>query len=307
MPLGSIDFMRAFPQLPPRELLFSRFVLIYQMPKIGSQTIEATLRQQGFPYPIRRFHYLSPAISRTVRRGISSARPDPAWKRDAQQQLYWSREVSRSIRLRRIMSSFGFKIPKLEVVTGVRELIGLVLSSTFENYQYFERSIEAMTPDRCRKVLLHPKTFKALRDWFDLELKRFIGIDVFQTPFPKEQGYCVYENRFARVLIYRFDFLSGLPAILQNFLSWDIPALVNSNVGAEKAYAAQYHDARENLRLPKDFVQSLYSDKIMRHFYSETELHRLFQRWTVGPRDRQVQESTAKLGPKAASHHHVPL
>jgi hypothetical protein len=179
-----------------------------------------------------------------------------------------------------MMSSFGVKIPKLEVVTGVRELIGLVLSSTFENYQYFESSIEAMTLDRCRKVLLHPKTFKALRHWFDLELKRFIGIDVFQTPFPKEQGYRIYENHFARVLVYRFDFLSALPAILQNFLCWNIPTLVNSNVGAEKAYAEQYRNARENLRLPKEFVHSLYGDKMMRHFYSHAELDRMRQRWS---------------------------
>src|SRR5258708_5172320 len=157
--------MQAISLLPARELLFSRLVLIYQMPKIGAQTIETTLRQRAFPHPIPRFHYLSPAITRTVRRGVSSARPDPAWKRDAQQQLRWSREISRAIRLRRILCGLGFNLPKLEVVTGVRELIGLVLSSTFENYQYFEKSIEAMTVDRCRDVLLHPKTFKALRDW----------------------------------------------------------------------------------------------------------------------------------------------
>jgi hypothetical protein len=159
--------MRALRILPPRELLFSRLVLIYQMPKIGSQTIEASLLHYSFPHGIRRFHYLSPALNGAVRRGVRAKGPEPAWKRDAQAQLLAAGEISRAIRLRRFLSAFGC-VPKLEVITGVRELIGLVLSSIFENYLYFEPTVEAMTVERCRNALLHPKTLVSLRDWFDL-------------------------------------------------------------------------------------------------------------------------------------------
>ena len=192
-------------------------------------------------------------------------------------------EISRAIRLRRFLSAFGC-VPKLEVITGVRELIGLVLSSIFESYLYFEPTIEAMTVERCRKVLLHGALLNptpvSLRNWFDMELKRFVGIDVFQTAFPTEQGYAVYENRFARVLIYRFEILDRLPGLLQTFLNWNVPTLMNSNIGAKKTYAEQYRHVRENLRLPEEFVTSLYGDKMMTHFYSEAERQRLFEKWT---------------------------
>src|SRR4029079_6169356 len=117
--------------------------------------------------------------------------------------------------------------------------------------------------------------YASLRHWFDLELKRFVGIDVFQKAFPIEQRHAVYENRFARVLLYRFEVLDQLPRILQKFLNWNVPTLLESNIGAKKAYADQYRHVREKLRLPKEFVTSLYGDKMMRHFYSEAERQRL--------------------------------
>ena len=275
--------MRWLPLLPPRELVFGRLVLIYQMPKIGSQSIEATLRECSFPHPVRRFHYLSPAITKTIRRGVASAKPDPTWKREANQQLNEVREISRVIRLRRLLTTLGFDLPKLEVITGVRELIGLVLSSIFENYLYFAPSLEAMTLERCREAILHPKTFKALRHWFDLELKPFIGVDVFKTTFPHEQGYMTYENQFARVLVYRFDALGNLTPVLRNFLGHDIPALVKANESSAKPYFRQYRFIRENLRLPAKFVRSLYEGNMMRHFYSDEERRRMQSKWDELP------------------------
>lgn len=275
--------MRALAFLPTRELLFSRLVLVYQMPKIGSQTIETTLHHCSFPYPIRRFHFLSSALNQTVRRGVSSAGPDPVWKRDARLQLSDVREISRTLRLRRLFCACGAAIPRLEVITGVRELISLVLSSVFENYLYFEPAVAAMTVPRCRDILLHPKTFLNLRNWFDLELKRFLGIDVFETPFDTDQGYCIHQNRFARVLVYRFEALRSLPTLLQKFLAWDVPSLVNCNIGAEKAYAERYREVSQKLRLPKEFVRSLYEGHMMRHFYSASERERFYLKWAETP------------------------
>jgi hypothetical protein len=82
------------------------------------------------------------------------------------------------------------------------------------------------------------------------------------------------------VLIYRFEILDRLPALLQEFLNWNVPTLMNSNIGAKKVYAEQYRHVRGKLRLPKEFVTSLYDDKMMRHFYTEAERQRLYLKWT---------------------------
>ncbi len=273
--------------LNKRNRLFHRFVLIYQMPKIGSQTIEATLRQCSFPHPIQRLHYLSQAMAGTIRHGLSSTQADQTWKRDAEQQLDQTEEICRVIRKRRVLRLRGLNIPKLEVITGVRDLIGLVLASIFENYLYFAPTPERMTTNKCREALLHPKTFNTLRDWFDLELKSFLEIDVYKTNFPHDEGYAIYENRFARVLVYRFEDVDNLPVLLEEFLGCEVPALVNCNLGESKQYAEQYRFVKEHLRLPGDFLASLYACKMMRHFYSTEERQRLLDRW-ADPRPEAV-------------------
>jgi Putative capsular polysaccharide synthesis protein len=272
--------MKSEAQLTRHQLLFRQVVLIYQMPKIGSQTIEATLRRYAVPWPILRFHYLSPAFASTLRHGLTSPQADPAWKQNAQLQLNSLREKARAMRWRRLLCFCGFKLPKLYVITGVRELIGLVLASIFENYAYFAPKIEEMTVEKCRNALMHPKTFKTLRDWFDLELKPFTGVNVFRNPFPYEHGYAIYENRFARVLVYRFESMNQLPKLLSQFLHLEIPALVNSNLGDSKQYADQYRSVRDQLSLPAEFVTELYDTRMMRHFYSGAERGQYLAKWT---------------------------
>jgi hypothetical protein len=272
--------MKSEAQLSRHQLLFQQVVLIYQMPKIGSQTIEATLRQWAVPWPILRFHYLSAAFARTLRHGLTSPQADPAWKQNAQLQLNSLRETARTMRWRRFLCLCGFKLPKIYVITGVRELIGLVLASIFENYSYFAPTIQELTVEKCRDALMHPKTFKTLRDWFDLELKPFTGVNVFGNPFPCERGYAIYENQFARVLVYRFESMNQLPSLLSQFLHLEIPALVNSNLGDAKQYADQYRSVRDQLSLPLEFVTELYDTRMMRHFYSEAERRQFLAKWT---------------------------
>ena len=272
--------MRAQRGFPEHRLLFQPILLIYQLPKIGSQSLEATLRQCSLPHSIHRFHYLSSTAARNLRRGLSSPVPSPAWKSDALQQLQAMTRMSRLLRLRRFLCFCGCRLPKVEVISGVRELISLMLASVFENYAYFGPTPEALTLKVCREALLHPKTFASVRDWFDLELKPFLGIDAFKRQFPREQAYAICENRFCRVLIYRFGVLEQLPILLKKFLGCEIPALAQCNLGQSKAYADHYRFIKEHLRLPPDFVWTVHDCKMMRHFYSDAERQNWRAKWT---------------------------
>jgi hypothetical protein len=188
--------------------------------------------------------------------------------------------MSRLIRLRKLLCSCGLRIPQLEVIVGVRELIGLVLSSMFENHLRFVPNLDCMTTDKCREVLLGPKMFTTLQDWFDLELKKFTGVDVYKTRFPHDQGYSIYENRFVRALVYRFEALCNLAHILEEFLGYQIPCLVNRNLSVSKQYAEKYQHVKELLQLPPDFATTLYGCKMMRHFYSDKERNLFETKWT---------------------------
>jgi hypothetical protein len=254
-------------------------VFIYQMPKVGSQTVEATLRQEGWPYPVFRFHYLSETIAIPVREALQSDRISEAWKRDASKQLQMMQDLTRLIRWRQRLRGCGFPIPPIDVITGVRELIGLQLSSIFENYAYFAPNLEALTVEVCQNAIQHPNTLKQLQEWFDTELNPFLGLDVFSRPFPRERGYTVVESKLARALVYRFENLDIVPAALQEFLGLKIPALANRNLGENKIYREQYRKAKAELHLPADFVNSQYSSRLMRHFYSDQERERFARLW----------------------------
>ncbi|HVV71815.1 MAG TPA: putative capsular polysaccharide synthesis family protein [Verrucomicrobiae bacterium] len=262
------------------DLVFSRLLLIYQMPKTGSQTVEASLQQCSLPHRVLRFHFLSQSASDLLQEVLASEPAEDSWKASVQRQLEFRVELLKVLKMRKLLRLARFPIPKIEVITGMRESIGLALSSIFENRRRFAPGNEELTVERCRELLFRPRMFKLLNNWFDLELKPATGVDVFATPFPREKGYAIYESRLARVLVYRLEALSALSEMLREFLGCEIPAIVNRNVGEDKAYAAQYDAIKKNLRMPRAFVAQRYTSRPMRHFYSEQELERFSSRWS---------------------------
>jgi hypothetical protein len=188
--------------------------------------------------------------------------------------------ASRLLRLRRLLRGCGMRIPKLEIITAVREPIGLTLSSVFENHPYYVPKVESLTLEICRAAVLKPRMFNSIDDWFDTELQAHTGLDVFAEPFQPEKGCRVYENRFARVLLYRFEALPRLPAMLTEFFGIAVPPLVNRNLGTAKEYAERYRFVKEHLRLPADFVSARCGIRLVRHFYSEAERRAVEERWS---------------------------
>src|SRR5579859_7656138 len=113
-----------------------RVLLIYQMPKTGSQTVQATLAQCQLPHQVYRFHFLSKEIAGTMKKAIRAKEAAEAWKDLVRAQLVMMKEVRRIIRARKWQSLWRRSGRKLEVITSLREPIGLGLSSVFENHSF---------------------------------------------------------------------------------------------------------------------------------------------------------------------------
>jgi hypothetical protein len=179
----------------------------------------------------------------------------------------------------------------LDVVVGVREPVGLLLASIFQNYPNYFRSLSEMTTTACRSVLLmagsggHARnqricdTIDYVHRWFDVELRGVLGIDVYAQPFEHSQGYAIYENSFARVLVYRYENFGVIGPILEEFLGTTLPTLVNRNIGAEKDYGTLYGEIKQRLRLPAEFLAQQYGSRLAQHFYTPRELDHLAARW----------------------------
>src|SRR5215510_2658224 len=103
--------------LSTRDLVFGKLLLIYQMPKVGSQTLEATLLDCPINYRILRFHHLSNVLTTNAKRALKSSVSDEAWKEKARPQIDLSVRVTRAIRWRKILTRCGVTIPKLQIIT----------------------------------------------------------------------------------------------------------------------------------------------------------------------------------------------
>ena len=261
------------------DLVFGKLILIFQMPKTGSQTVEASLHQCSLPHRIVRCHFLSAGRIEELRDVLRRPGAPTAWKKQIDEQIKTTIRLSVGLRLRTMLRLCGFSIPKLEIITAVREPIGLALSAIFQNYLYFAPTPQALTLDSCREILQRPKMFTSLDQWFDSELRPLVGIDVYANPFQSELGWRIYENARARVLLYRFEALPQLENILSHFMGCHVPRVVNRNLSNTKDYGPCYQDVQKHLRLPRDFVLRRYLSKLARHFYSPRELANLVQRW----------------------------
>lgn len=211
---------------------------------------------------------------------MKAARPCGDWEQSARDQFVQARHLRWTLRLRRCLRWAGAPLPKVEAVCAVREPIGLELAAAFENSHYLFQGLGEVTSEFFRQEMLKPKERVFTRNWFDLELKAMLGIDVFRTTFPREKGYGIYENAFARVLVYRFEALSNLAAILGEFLLREVPEVVNRNLGEHKPYGEIYRKIKAQLRLPQTFVQAQCNTRMMEHFYSVEERRAFAARWS---------------------------
>jgi len=265
------------------DLLLGPLLLIYQMPKTGSQTVEATLRECGFPRQVWRFHYLSKLQEAMLSEQLAGTAAEETWKTDVRDQLVLLRRMSRMLRRRRWLRRLGLPVQRIEVITGARELIGLALSSIFENRAFFAPCGQELTPEACRTELERPGMFSNLDHWFDLELKASTGVDIYRTPFPRKKGYTIVQNSFARVLVYRIEALENLPQMLHDFLGCRVRTVEDRNRSETKTYAGNYESVRSRLRLPPALVEARYRTRVMRYFYDHDELEVFRRQWSERP------------------------
>ena len=262
------------------QLIFGRVLLLYQMPKAGSQTLEATLRLCGLPHHIVRLHFLSGANGKRIRNFISSGTANAAWQGAANGQMDMLSDVSSALRIRKLMACCGVPLRRVEVITAVRDVLGVALSCIFQNHRLFVPDPKDLTVAKCRELLMRPALCAQFQEWFDTELRPVIGLNVFNTEFPVNKGSCEYQNGFARVLLYRFEELPRLAPVLTKFLGREVPPLVNRNLGVTKDYGEVYRQVKDAISLPQEFTERIINCTLMKQFYSAEERESLKRRWT---------------------------
>jgi hypothetical protein len=155
-------------------------IIIYQMGKVGSSSVMKSLQKRAI-WPLFHAHFL-----------LKIANNRSFYNPKVYEILHLKRNEERQVRL----GEFLYKkliVPKkqLKIISLTREPIGRNIAAFFQN---FEREtgkkyeLSNFTPQELMDIFVNYYPHSIPLDWFDNYFKPFLGIDVYEYPFPKEQG-----------------------------------------------------------------------------------------------------------------------
>jgi len=286
----------------------SSILCVHQVGKVGSTTVAHVLQRM---YPDRRVHQTHVFDEVALLKSLVAWMDHP----DSPRTKLSDHLVS-SVELRKFLGAGGL-VRDWWMISLVREPMGRNVSAFFQNLDrkwIFRLSAEGrricervLKPSVASDAPVTPaendllvgeliELFKTrwrggLYDrWFDRELRGVFGIDVFDRPFDREQGYQFFQRGTTRLMLLRLEDLPRvfLPALEKWFAGSEFAAGFDrsfslererSNDGSTKAYSDLYQSFREKLRIDARQLDAIYSSRVARHFYSDEEIAGFRARW----------------------------
>jgi hypothetical protein len=263
-------------------------LLVYQMGKVGSTSVERSLKAAGLEYAVFHIHVLTD-------RGI---RWEEKWYYGNSPKLLrrslWpkTKHLFASHYLKGRLKAGGREHNKPQVVTLVRDPIARNISSLFQNLDRYGPNLQGNSSDETQpnktpnsSITSHltgysDSFYPYPYDWFELECKEALGVDVLGCEFAKEKGYQIYRGDRADTLLLKLESLdeSG-PAAFKEFLGIENLPLVRSNEAMSKTYSSKYREFLQTVRLPVEYIENQYRNNPVDHFYTNAEIDAFRQRW----------------------------
>ena len=117
-------------------------------------------------------------------------------------------------------------------------------------------------------------------DWFNIELKNTLGIDVYNQPFDKKRGWAVINHDNISVLVLKAETSDWVKEhAIADFTKLSGFRLANRNGAQNKDYAQCYREFLRRVELPPDYVNWMYSSNHVRHFYTTEKIQHVYTRW----------------------------
>jgi hypothetical protein len=258
--------MDASPLLP---------VIVFQMGKVGSMSVVRAIRAANRLRPVYHVHRLTDEglaleVERARRRGMGL--PSHIWESRHVRELLpvWKRRG------------------KIPLVSMVREPVARNVSAFFQ----------WMITARGREVALQglsQRTIKDLRDeflnefddhnvpatWFDDEMLKIFGVDVYASDFPSASGWLIYPKADVQLVVMRLESLNRCweAALVALMGRGRVPRLTRTNQRLKGQGSDLYRRFLDEVRFPSAYLDRMYGTRYARHFYSQIELERFKKRW----------------------------
>lgn len=261
-------------------------ILDYQMGKVGSSTVQASLKARYPDRPLYHVHFLNPARVGEIER----------------QRKKWFHTEKHGLLLRPWLYEFLYeeirkKNRHWKVITLIRDPVARNISTFFENlevaahprgsryavrsdYYGFDLEVESGHLEPLMRLFFERLVHDRPLRYFDDEIKYVFGIDVFQSAFARDRGYMIYRGDNVDLLLIRLEDLNHCAAeAFKAFLDIDGFTLIQANLASDKVYAPLYKELKSAIKLPDTYLANMYDSQSTRHFYSDEEIRVLRQRW----------------------------
>lgn len=239
-------------------------VFIYQMGKVGSTSLENTIENavhlhnfywQNHPCPIRQ-------------NGLAGFGLRAVFKRLEQRLEYFLMRLAFKRR------------SQTKIVTLIRSPLERNISMFFHDldaylfdaYTNCQRTAIPPKPTRFQSSSLLEEVFNERFDheyplqWFDEELKRITGIDVYDYPYKNEPQ--VIEKGRVSIFLCDIKDIDASEGLISRFVDQNV-TLARSNLAELKWYAEQYKQFKREYNPPQSIRLLLEESKYFHHFYKK--------------------------------------
>ena len=228
---------------------------VLTMGKVASKSIHATLKSLPFNVLPAEVYHIHQINEETLSRNLPGLS-----------------HVSVGLSLKKIFNKYKNDL-KWKFIVGMREPIGCCLSSVFENIKR-EIDLKDVTD------MIYQSIYPYKSTWFDVQIKNSLGINIFEHEFDKKNGYSIIKIKNIEVLLYRVENLSQIfTKAMKDFIGIPKVKLSMKNITSQKSYGKVYEQVKQNIYLENEFLEKVYSDKIVKYFYTEEEISEFYKCW----------------------------
>ncbi|MCI9080326.1 MAG: hypothetical protein HFH68_15705 [Lachnospiraceae bacterium] len=177
---------------------------------------------------------------------------------------------------------------QIKVITSVREPVARNISQMFFDLPVMLGTVEAVTNTRKQNEAMaeiFEDIYYRLIDhdfilnWFDLEVKRALGIDIYEYSFDKENGYMVIEKENIQLLVLKLEKLDSCEGIIGEFIGNRDFKLIKEKSSEDYWYKPLYDLFREKFIPNKEYLQKMYGSRFMKHFYTDEEIEGFYKKY----------------------------
>ncbi|MBF0621263.1 MAG: sulfotransferase family 2 domain-containing protein [Magnetococcales bacterium] len=254
--------------------------LVHQMGRVGSMTLIRTIEAVNSGVPVWHSHYLHPK------------QLEENWAMRKKHQFYiWQRHMRIAQVLSQEIQNKSLDKRTWNIVTVVREPVSRNMSTYFlgldnhhlagiyEKQEKREADIDMVVND----FMAFSRDLETLHEtWFDQEIKALFDIDVYDYPFPTDQGYLIINKGSVNLLILKLEQMdSCLLAALEAFFNQKANQQVDMHRTEKDDRAGVfYKQFKKHISFETEYLDQYYNGRYMKHFYSAEEIDGFRQRWS---------------------------